>query len=172
MWGSLNTKQHAIVASYVAGKTVHDLGAGDLKLSKILADMGADVVAVEPNTECFPAQLPKNIKIVPSYFNNFRGPVDMAFMSWPSTHTTGVDRIVKKSRIVIYLGTNMNGTACGYLELWDMLCKREILDISVDRKNTLIVYGPQAVKRDPVPEEQGGRCRDIMWFDTSYPEHR
>lgn len=169
MFGTLNSEQQRIVSAQVRGKTVHDFGASDLRLSRVLVGLGADrVIAIEKEKELIPKVTLTSIQVFHGHFRSFTDPVDTAFVSWPVNWNSGLEEIVERSPVVIYLGTNMDGTSCGYSSMWRQLAKREILESSPDRKNTLIVYGPLRVVRDLHPEEKAALSNEMVSFHTAY----
>jgi hypothetical protein len=71
---------------------------------------------------------------------------------------------------VIYLGKCTDWSMCGTPEMWRALRKREILVVSPDRYNTLIVYGPNEIERKAVLEEIAGIDTNRMYdFDEWVP---
>ena len=153
--GKLSSAQARIVAAFVKDELVHDLGAGDLELARQLIALGArGVVAVDKNPTHKRVPL---VRQVASHFHAFEEPIEVAFVSWPvNWQDLGVVGLVKRAPLVIYLGTNMDGIACGTGELYWDLSKREVLAHEPHPKNTLIVYGHRSVTRDPLPEEIAG----------------
>ena len=153
--GKLSSAQARIVAAFVEGELVHDLGAGDLELARQLIALGArGVVAVDKNPSQKRVPL---VRQVMSHFHAFEEPIEVAFVSWPvNWQDLGIVGLVKRAPLVIYLGTNMDGIACGTGELYWDLSKREVLAHEPHPKNTLIVYGHRSVTREPLPEEVAG----------------
>lgn len=169
-FGHLNDRQAAVVKRFVAGKEVHDLGAGELVLSRKLVDLGArSVFAIDPTIQ-EPGRLPypyENIYAAKTGFKTMgrmerierRGaragllnygvrPVRVAFLSWPSPEDSkfrahsdySILALVRRAPIVIYLGKNTDGTMCGSTRLYAHFARRTVLAHEPDRKNTLIVY--------------------------------
>lgn len=153
-WGRLTKEQSSLLVPFILGKTVHDLGAGDLTLSKALISLGAGrVVAVEKDLDPIPKTIPSGIEVVHSLFRNFSDSIEIAFVSWPVVHETGLNGLTERSPLVIYLGKNYDGMSCGNRGFWRGVGKREILASVPDVRNTLILYGPERVERAPHPEE-------------------
>lgn len=155
--GEFRDNQAATVAGFVKGKVVHDLGAGDLCLAQQLVEFGAEkVIAVDrysPLTYSKRAKL-TSIDIVTCYFHDYKGSVKTAFLSWPvNWYDYSLGNFIEQAEMVIYLGSNLDGSACGYPDMWVHLSQREVLAHIPHRKNTLIVYGPEFVKRAQLPEE-------------------
>lgn len=144
-YGQLSGNQSEILGLYVKRKKVHDLGAGDLTLSKELLDLGADsVVAIE---KARPVHIPttrSQLEVKYVYFHQVPEdtPIDTAFVSWPCNWPDeGLLRLVKRARTALYLGKNTEGTSCGGPALFGHLLTREVLAYVPRRQNTLIVYG-------------------------------
>jgi hypothetical protein len=104
--------------------------------------------------------------------------VEIAFVSWPSVEGPRYVRQadysilepVRKAKIVIYLGNNMDGTVCGSERLFRHLAKRKVLAHSPARRNTLIVYGGLLRKpRELLPEERAGIDQSRVYrYDEEY----
>lgn len=106
-FGRLNPKQRQVVSSFVRGRTVHDVGAGELALSRQLAALGArEVIAIESATkELGLLEYGLPVTVVPLSFKQYgrvarrekayaraeertpggpARPIQVAFLSWPS----------------------------------------------------------------------------------------
>lgn len=157
--GRLSSEQCAVVRRFTEGQRVHDLGAGDLSLArKILNEFKAEsVVAVDKDSRAADA----NVKVVRAAFNTYRAllqaPIQVAFVSWPlNCQLPGLLDLLAPAGAVIYLGKNTDGVACGWPGFYLDLSAREVLAHVPERRNTLIVYGPQRVNRLPLGEELAG----------------
>lgn len=171
-YGILNQRQQMVVRTYVEGLQVHDLGAGDLILSRKLLDLGAaSVIAIEKElSEGRKATRDPRITCVEGYFHAYRGTrIETAFVSWPCNWPDqGLIRLLVPCPVIIYLGTNLAGTMCGGSDLFCHLIEREVLAYEPDRHNTLIVYGPGRVERPLRGEEKAALNTDHMWsFEES-----
>jgi hypothetical protein len=168
-YGQLNRSQVRAVRLLIRGREVHDLGCGDRVLTKELVRLGARfVVAVDANPMGFDPGPP--VMTVEQTFEDFlktEPVIDVAFLSWPSTSAyswlqstvPAIDAIVElvvRSRQVVYLGKNTDGTLCGRPELFQHLVRRPLLVHVPSEWNTLIAYGSGVVEREPVLEEQAG----------------
>lgn len=166
-FGQLSREQKAVVRKFVAAQTVHDLGAGQQVLSVELLRLGATkVVAVD----CHKARRPrKGVEEFVGCFKDFKETPQVAFVSWPVTYDgIGLSDILGRSRIILYVGTNTGGTACGGRDVWDHLCGREVLAYVEDPHNTLIVYGAQKVVRTMYGEEIAALDQSKIWtFDEA-----
>ena len=150
-YGRLTEAQAEIVRTYVAKKWVADLGAGDLSLSRELLRLGAACVdAVDTK---LPPRAPKRVLRHPCYFHDYVGSPEVGFVSWPVNWDVNLPTVLRRIPTVLYLGTNVGGTACGDIELWRYLTTREVLAHSPDRENTLTVYGSREVERELTGEE-------------------
>ena len=153
-YGSLTSKQAEVVRTYVQGKRVTDLGAGDLFLSKAILRLGAtEIDAVD---RYLPVRAPKRINRIEARFHEWEGTPEVAFVSWPVNWEVGLPAVLRRAPTVIYLGTNVGGTVCGDEHLWRYLTTREVLAYEPDPSNSLIVYGPREVERRLVGEEWAG----------------
>jgi hypothetical protein len=166
--GRLSKAQEEAIKPFVNGITVHDLGAGDLELAEKLLTLGAsEVVAIDKH------KMPKSdkIRIVEAYLHNVHEPAKTVFVSWPvNWHDSGLLRFIDHASTVIYLGTNYDGSACGFPEMFEHLMKREILKHIPDSKNTLIVYGSRAISRNQVGEEFAALHQERIYsFEDLYP---
>lgn len=142
---------------YVTGRTVHDLGAGDLEEAHALISLGAvRVVAIDRNP--MPEPIVNGIQREVCHFDEWQhdGVIHVSFLGWPANWDTGVLRLLRSSEYVIYHGKCTDGTMCGYPAMWHHLLNREVLVHVHSRASILIVYGPGAIVREPLPEERCG----------------
>lgn len=173
--GELTPPQQATLAHWVLGKHVHDLGAGDTKLSRKLLELGAvHVTAVDKS---YPASKskPLGLDLVAAWFHEYKAPIEVAFLSWPTPlylfppaphYIQGLVDLCASAPIVAYLGSNF-GSRCGNVELWQHLGTRRVLGHVPDRRNTLIVYGSQGARipgQGLLPEEKAALYRDAIPF--------
>lgn len=174
-YGHLDEDQAACVKRWVEGKTVLDLGAGDLELSQQLLQLGAKkVIAVDKGLRGLGPD--PRIEVRQAYFHNLfsdwlrkpeeRDLVDIVFCSWPPNYQTNVELVIALFERLIYLGANTSGSACGGEWFWKPLLSREVLDYVPRRRNTLCVYGPNHVDRAPTGEELGALSTEVaLRFD-------
>lgn len=173
-FGQFNPKQRQLVAKAVKGRTVYDLGAGDLQLSKELVDLGAlKVVAIDKEAP-FSWKGDPRIEVRRAYFHAIKDePIEVAFVSWPSNYVDwDLIRLVSRAQQVVYLGKNTDGTSCGSVNLFEHFMTRELVGHAPDRPNTLLVYGqPQESERDRVGEELAALTTfQRMWnYEELYP---
>lgn len=145
------------IRTYVTGRTVHDLGAGNLREAHMLIGLGAvRVVAIDRDP--MPEPTVNGIQREQCHFDDWQhdGVIDVAFLSWPANWDTGVLRLLRSSTIVIYHGKCTDGTMCGYPAMWHHLINRRVYVHVHHRAGILIVYGPEAHVRNPLPEESCG----------------
>ena len=160
-FGHLTPPMLVALRPLVAGRIVHDLGAGDLGLARALRGLGASrVVAIDKAYGSPESPLARDalggtagIELVRAYFRDFSDPVDVAFVSWPVNWPTGLAGILERSRVVLYLGKNTDGSACGTPEVFARLASREVLAHVPHRRNTLVAYGPVRTARPLLGEE-------------------
>lgn len=181
--------QAEVLRRFVAGRVVHDLGAGAGAGACALCELGASkVVAVDELYRDDP-EVRQHIDAV-SYVAGRGGwtlvvqaeefldllkrvevgqeTIDVAFVSWP------VNRFVPEllalcaaARVVCYLGSCTDGNACGCPELFEHFLSRELLAEVPHRANTLLVLGDRLpAPRAPTGEEYAGlRLNDGgHWF--------
>jgi hypothetical protein len=139
--GQLNEAQRELLKSFVDGKEVYDLGSGDLGLAIELVDLGASkVIAIDKENryQSF-RDIPPEIEMRSQYFSEVYDDIDIAFVSWPANYDNSLLQILKKSKTILYVGKNTDGTACGTPELFRYLVTRKAIQIP-DRRNVLICY--------------------------------
>lgn len=164
MSGTLTTEQCSVLAAVVRGRVVHDLGAGSGELSDVLIDLGAErVIAIDKDWRG--RQDPHKVEVHRCYFHDFDGPApDVAFLSWPvNWHVNGLIALLEKARLVVYLGTNTGGSACGWPGLFEHLLRRTIVVHAPDQRNTLTVYGPPCPLRAPETGEEHAMLSHGIW---------
>lgn len=177
--GKLNDEQEAVLRQFVMGYNIHDIGAGQLGLSKKLIELGAHTVTAVDRiyadfrnnnfNDCAPwvAPLP-GISLVGEYFEEYARHghfIDVAFISWPEAyHQQGIVQLIERARVVIYLGSNFDGISCGSEDMFCTLSQRNVLATVPHRFNTLIVYGNEWVARRLLPEEYAALNRGTNYF--------
>jgi hypothetical protein len=174
-WGQCSPKQRRVIKSIIAGRVVHDLGAGSGAMAELLVELGArSVILVDQDED--ERHAPKgSTRLTTSFFalaaNAQR--IDVAFVSWPPTsaaEVAGLPTLCGSAETVIYLGKSTDGTACGSSDLFERFLRREVLHYVPERRNTLIVYGKVRGLRTRLPrgEELAGLLKDccgIFSFD-------
>ena len=160
--GNLSPAQQEAVHPYIQGKVVHDLGCGDGELSLWLVKAGAEkVIGLDRDRYVF-NKLSK-VVFVHGHFHDYHEPCETAFVSWPVNWQSGIESILARAKTVVYLGTNMGGSSCGSREMFEHLVGREVLAHLPEQKNTLIVYGPRVIQREPLPEEFAALNQEKMY---------
>lgn len=167
-YGNLNAAQKELLQPVVEGKTVLDLGAGGCELSRVILDLGAPkVIAVDSGSAYTPH--PK-IEFHRAYFERFLQQIaapryDVGFLSWPINHfLPALIPILGRCDRVVFLGTNTDGTMCGWVGLYEYLLTRRLDGYEPDRKNSLVIYGPPSKEpRVPVGVEWAGLDDDTMF---------
>jgi len=157
LYGRLNEKQREAVRSHVKGLRIHDLGAGDGSLALELIELGAEHVTTIERHDIH-VRHPR-VEVRQGYFHDF--PMvkpDVAFASWPPNHKDyDLFRLCRDARILVYLGKNTDGTACGQPEMFEDMVHRELLAYVPNRLNTLIIVGQRLdTRREPRGEERAG----------------
>jgi hypothetical protein len=162
-FGRLSLKQEAALKPQIAAAIVHDLGAGDLSIASDLLRLGAQqVVAIDKAP--YRKRPPQGIHTVTCYFENYPAPIDIAFVSWPREHfDIGLLALIRKARIVAYLGCNTDGNACGFPQMWRYLSTRSVLAYVPEEYNSLVIYGSTPQRRKYLPEEYAATFQDKMW---------
>lgn len=164
--GKLTDEQEAVVRNFVMGYNVHDLGAGQLGMAGKLMELGAHTVTAVDRIYSQQVIYPPHplIRTVGESFVEYARHghhVDVALVSWPEVdEQQGIVQLVRDPRVVIYLGSNFDGAACGSKEMFEQLLTHEVLATVPHRWNTLIVYGQRRVQRRPLPEEMAALRRD------------
>lgn len=162
MYGTFSDSHRAALRPFVRGREVHDIGAGDGERAYELSKLGAaKVIAVEPRDGVRIAD-GSNVEYVQSYARDYaesrRGKrIDVLYLAWPTASmfaVAGYVELIKLADIVVYVGCNTQGTACGNADMFAELARREVLVYRPERANTLIVYGePCEVRLEPYHEE-------------------
>lgn len=169
MYGTVTPEMESTLEPHVRGKEVWDLGAGDLWHSKMLLRHGAArVVAVDKWGITSKAPV-TGVRFVKEYFQFVEAPadgIDVAYLSWPINHghIPGLVDLLKRSRVVVYVGSNLNGGACGNERLFTYLSSREVLGHIPHTRNTMAIYGGGlAGPRQLLPEEWAALSPDRIW---------
>ncbi len=167
------------LSTFVRGRVVHDLGAGNLMGSMALLEAGAttvvavDVVYREDQitlamahfAASVAAEMNRRIDVRAETFEELLRKVeagvealDVAFVSWPlNRRMPELVELCRRSRIVCYLGSCTDGNACGHEDLFEHFLGRELVAEVRDRANTLLIVAePRAERRAPTAEEHAG----------------
>jgi hypothetical protein len=171
-YASFNPAQREAIAQHVRAKIVHDLGAGDLILSRELLDLGARrVYAIDKEDKPSIKPWPRGLHYKQEYFHNLsQTKMDTIFLSWPINHETNLVPLIRGAGTLIYLGCNTGGTACGTPGLFLAMVSRKLLAYVPDPRNSLIIVGESLrAPREPTGEELAGMTMyDRMWsFDAA-----
>jgi hypothetical protein len=153
-YGRLNPRQLAALEPHVRGHHIHDLGAGNLDLARELVCLGAEVTAIDKNP--MPLSQHRRIRTRQCRFDDLLSdPPAHIFLSWPVNRAdAAVLTLVMLAKTTVYLGSNLDGSACGFEQLFKALLYRELVGHEPDRPNTLLVYqGYRKNPREPVWEE-------------------
>lgn len=167
--------QEGALREAIEGKTVIDIGCGDGALSVWCAQYAEHVTAIDKDGSRFPTAKFDNITFEQKYFDRGMGIADVLLLSWPpnSTRFSGIEVMARYFNYVVYLGKSTDGTACGPVEMWEHLIKRELISCTRDRANTLLVYGPGSAEgRDLDEEELAGVSNTGMFRFIEYGELR
>jgi hypothetical protein len=175
-YGRLTGQQQAAVKRAVKGMNVVELGSRAGEHARLLVELGAlHVDAIEKDPWGREAAGPR-ITVHECYFeqvqfSQLRQPADVAFVSWLDTcegKITGAVRLLQNMPMVVWLGQNYNGTACGSPSVHRHLLGRRVVEVWPHRQNTLIVYAeplPSGQRRDPCClEERGWFSPDGAWW--------
>lgn len=173
-YGQLHPEAQEIVAQLVRDKEVWDLGAGFGDFCRRLLRLGArKVVAIEKAWKQHPPDFGTlNIDVRAEYFKDVEPPsegIEVAFLSWPfNIRMEGLIELLKASETVIYLGSNAQGNACGYPELFEHFRSREIKAYIPSLNDTFILYGPADLETPRIElkgEEYAAISGKLMSFD-------
>lgn len=171
---SLTKEQAEVVRALVVDRNVVDLGAGDLSFSEQMVKFGArSVRAIEPREPRWGHVLGPKIQLIQATMKETPPQkADVALVSWPSTYsplTWEYTPHFDQADTVIYVGNNVDGTACGTATLFQYFLTRELIEHVPDRRNTLLVYAGKCPERQPVGEELAGMTHShIMTYDELY----
>ena len=151
----------------INGLSIHDIGAGDLQLSRQLIDLGANRVhAIQPST-VLPKVVHPNLNVVDKYIQNYKGRIRNLFLSWPWFFHDGANALlsrVQRSDLIIYLGLNDGITCCGFSELFHEFLYHPVKAHIPSPENTLIILGARRIRRRrALPEEQAGMRGWSSW---------
>ena len=174
-YGVWTHEMEETIRPFIECRVVWDLGAGLLSNTHRLLRLGAShVVAVDKErhpTGTF--SCPKRVTLIQSYFADLEVPpegIRVALLSWPvNYHMKGLISILRECNIVIYLGSNTDGSACGWPGLWKHFQGREVLAHIPHRSNSLIVYGNtlQGENRSLVGEEVAATSEFCLSFESA-----
>jgi hypothetical protein len=170
-YGTLTARQRTILTKHVRGKVVHDLGAGDLELSEVLVSLGArEVYAIDKMDK--PRILPHKVHYKKALFYDLPATtMGTVFVSWPINYESNLVPHIKRAGIVIYLGCNTGGSACGTSSFFRETVHRALLDYEPDRHNTLLIVGRDlGGPRIPTGEEFAGMNLDSGMYPLSYEQ--
>ncbi len=171
-YGILHNRMRRALPTYVEGKVVLDLGAGDLTRAEEILEAGAKrVIAVEKEdfTRLERSRWRRHITVVRQYFLQFNRDHsseewDVALVSWPAnTVLPGLIDILSRCTTVVYIGSNLYPTSCGFPELYTYFMSREVLCDVFHYRNSFTVYGETISGiRDPTMEERAAllQCED------------
>ena len=165
-YGYMSDEQRDRIQAAVTGRVVHDLGAGELHWSRVLLQMGAtQVIAIDKREvpKGYEAKEGEAIRFTQSMHTDYvydhpDEVVDVVFMCWPYNFPDpGQLELVRRAQTIVYLGSNLNGDACGSKELFEYFLTRKAEAYLHTHKNRLIVLEASLSEdREPLPEEQGG----------------
>lgn len=167
-FGKLTPKMLKVIQPHVYQREVWDLGCGDGTRAMEIADLGAKKVTMVDKAGGTLTPQRKKIEFVQDYFESLKSPrwIEVAMVFWPYGYGTyhgdkDLMRHLRKSKVVVYLGSNVDGTSCGSPELFQYFITRELLGYVPNKQNSLIVLGKSLgprgeVMRPPVGEERAG----------------
>ena len=162
MFAHLTPKMRRVLREYAENRLVYDLGAGDCKLARQVAKYARSVFAVDPVISGR-LRADGNIVYIPWTFDNFMygvsPPCEVALVSWPTNNNRAMQTllpILAQSAVVIYIGCNTDGTACGTPDLFRYFARRELLAEIPNRRNTMLVLGAPCAGRPLTHEEHAG----------------
>lgn len=159
---NLTHSQARCLRSVVQNRTVHDIGCGSGELSRWMAQNGAwRVYAVDKDIGTLPKKFaqPNVVRVAASfaaYSKKLAGDVgDVAVISWPwdSKHD-GLVELLRKFTVVVYIGKNTDGSACGSNDLWQHLTTRALREEIPDQRNVLLHYGPEVFDKPALRSEE------------------
>ena len=155
-------EQWEVIKQLTRERVVHDLGAGRCDMAVALWEAGADkVIAVDEHDYTPERHSAPGVEFIDETFEDFvkRDPeIDVALISWPSNRSIpALCRLAHRARLIIYLGSNVECSATGHADLFDVFLYRELLHYKPTRNQTLIVLGEtRPYQRPPTGEEWAG----------------
>lgn len=170
-YGVLTEPMQAVLRKHVTKRVAWDLGAGDLERSRDLVRLGARHVVAIDRRPMPKVDVLEPIDIIQQQFASIEIPdlIEVAFLAWPVNRPQWeVLPLLDKAQTVIYLGSNTDGSACGWLGLFDHLLHRRLVDHVPHRQNSLVVVSDRlAVGRAPTGEETAAVDGSLMTFEES-----
>lgn len=185
--GRLSPAQVVALRPFVDGRTIHDLGAGQCTLAMLLLQRLGAACVIALDKESMPELVRAGLIQAQTTFEDVAGEhdvaewkrplverardltrtIDVAFVSWPQNHPSeGLLRLLRRAGVVVYLGSNVNGSACAWPGLFmSEFLFREVLAHVPERANSLIVYGErcEAPRRKLLGEEIAA----VLSYETS-----
>jgi len=164
-FGFVSAEIWQTIATFVRGKHVWDLGAGDMNRARMLHGMGATVTAVDKERMEDVHDIERwkgTFEFLLPYLGDAR--MEVACVFWPVNRPCGLGDLVAKADRVIYLGQNASdtGTAAGGPGFWSEVSRRRVLAAVEHEKNTLIVYGRRADDKRSLLKEEAAAYE--QWF--------
>jgi hypothetical protein len=174
-YGSLTPPQEQVVRDAVTGRSVIDIGCGDMHYSKRFLQMGAlSVVALD---KCDLPEHEYGIEIAHTSIDKFERAnpdktFDVGFLSWPVNRLIpGLAALLRRCTTVIYYGSNTGGSACGDPTLFNALLSRRLDHYIPDRRSSLIVCS-EALSQPRAPTGEEKAALDpvtLFQFDQVHP---
>lgn len=166
-YGYLTPKMEQILAPIVKDRSVWDFGCGDCERDVRMIELGAKrVTGIDKEGQRERLHHPK-VRFINDNFRDLKSPtrIEVALVFWPCSYSlpwfatdAGLIKHLKKASRVVYLGSNVDGTACGYPKLFEYFLTRSVLHYEPNPKNSLIVYGRRhkQLEREVYGEERAG----------------
>lgn len=159
--GSVDERWHQLVREHASGEVVWDLGAGNGAYTGVLLDAGASGVVAVDKERYTKWKGPADARVirVRGLFAEVGFPAGraVAFLSFPQNNRLpGLVELLHHFHKVIYFGSNLGGSSCGNVDLFQYLTTREVLGWSAKFNASIITYGPEPRGCDALlPEEWG-----------------
>lgn len=172
-FGTLTNGMLATIQPQVVDLEVWDLGAGDLGHAHTLLGIGAmRIIAVDKSDRGGSVLSTPGIEFNHAPFKDIDvslAGIRVAFLSWPMNYRMpGLIGLLERSERVIYLGSNTDGCACGWPDLFHHFLGRELVAHVPHKKNSLLVLGdPLDEPRASTPEEYAALSGEMMTFDRA-----
>jgi len=167
-YGEITARMVKILRPLVAGKVVVDFGAGDCSKAATIKALGASRVLAVDKAPMPPTD---GIEQVVGYFAELGDEVppeyDVAFVSWPQNYyqPNGLALLAERAKVIVYLGSNTDGNACGYRDLFLHMLTRTLEAHVPHRRNTLIAVGEFTGRmRKPTWEEKAALSDKLLNF--------
>ncbi len=155
-FGKIFPSHEKPLKEYIQGEEIIYPMCGSGELAVNLLKLGAaSVLCVDKHLPNFIHRAP-GIFYTKSYVKDFeksyRGKTlpKIAFVSWVPNHTIpGIENLLDRMDLIIYLGVNDDYTVCGDWDFWEYVRHRKVLR-EIPGEQDMIIYGEKCPRRTDV----------------------